>query len=333
MLQTKKIVFGLIDLLFLILSFNIVTPLIYRILPNNYQRTKVILEYLDSVINDQNDSIAIFGSSIAMTGMNADFMQKYFDNKYEVLNFSSVGQPIQESALYYTKLPENTKVVIQCIGLLSLISEPTIPKPAAIAFAMYNYKLDKAIEYLLPLQSYSMLNESRLLINYKARTFVKAGLSTLIVNILYDDAAGNSGERFSLKYPYIYPSNRSNTYEMHIGLINQTYNLSNYKINADCSDIIVNSSDYFSSRGIPFVLVIMPISPDITSASKSEIEYALNTVKESFANIPIVDCYSLLEPNEFYDAIHPNRTGGEKLSREVSQYVSEILAGAHLAAE
>jgi hypothetical protein len=294
-------------------------------LPNDYQRTKVILEYLDSTINDQNDIIAVFGNSMAMAGMDAGFIQEYFDNKYEVLNFSGVGQPIQESALYYTKLPENTKIIIQCISLSSLKSEPIIPGQAAIAFSMYNYKLDKSIEFILPFQSYSMLVEPRLLINYKARTFVKAGLSTIIVNILDDDAAGKSSELFSLKYPYMYPSNRSNTYERNIGLFNQTYNLSNYKINTDCSDIIVNSNDYFSSRGIPFVLVIMPISPDITSASKSEIEYALNTVKESFANIPIVDCYSLLEPNEFYDAIHPNRIGGEKLSREVSQYVSEII--------
>ena len=180
----KKMIVYFLLFLGLIAALNFFTPVFYRVLPNDYRRTKLILDYLSAQADAEKNKIIIFGSSMAMTGIDAGMIQEYFNDVFEVVNLSSVGQPIQESALYYTKLPAGTKVVVQCINLDALGSELTIiPKSALIALSMYDYKLDNEIGTLLPDFNYNGLKKNKLYINFWARNSINANLSSVIMRI------------------------------------------------------------------------------------------------------------------------------------------------------
>lgn len=309
--RLNRILLAVIALLGILGVFNFTTPFFYRLLPNDYIRTKYILNHLSRPSN--GTTIAILGSSTAMSGMDANVFPKYLPEEL-VFNLSSTGQSIIESALYYTKLPETTKIVIQCIGLSSFTEKASLGQVPAIAFKMYEYEYDDTTKKLFgDLGVYDELDKSQVQINFEARTFIKAGCGKYIRSLLDDDAPSEDKLK-SLKFPYSYTEERSNTYERNVAIVNKTNSLLNFKIDDTYRCLIQRASHYFESRGIQYILVIMPVSPAIVSSTKEEVETAKRILEKTFHDIVILDCYSILSSDDFYDVIHPNRLGAAKLT-------------------
>ena len=87
-----------------------------------------------------------------------------------------------------------------------------------------------------------------------------------------------------------------------------------YQITPEWKRLIERSSVYFRDRGIIYCLVVMPYNPDITACTVAEKQRALRMFTQMFDSILIVDCMDLLDTSDFYDAIHPNRKGAEKIT-------------------
>lgn len=49
----------------------------------------------------------------------------------------------------------------------------------------------------------------------------------------------------------------------------------------------------------------------------AEKQRALRMFTQMFDSILIVDCMDLLDTSDFYDAIHPNRKGAEKITDQI----------------
>ena len=62
----------------------------------------------------------------------------------------------------------------------------------------------------------------------------------------------------------------------------------------------------------------MPVSPDVVSSTKEEVESAKCLFKDTFHGITLLDCYSILSADDFYDAVHPNRLGAAQLTNHVT---------------
>ena len=301
-------------ILSLICILNFLTPYLYRSLPNDYIRTRLIIETLaDSV---QRPNVVIFGNSRGMSGINGYLLEKEIKGNPTVYSFTSTGQQVSESALYYSSLPVSVRTVLQCVDIDQLSESIDMNMPNRVALHMYGYKMDALTEKFLPSLK-SKLDLPVLYYNYEARNCVFTGLSTILRNLLDDDIIQNATEK-ELRYPTSKTSDRNDIiYQRDVDEQNMNNKFLDYGIVPEWEQLLKDSYLYFQNRNITYYLVIMPYNPDIKSSTLQEKQKALELFKNSFKYIPVIDCFNLLEASDFYDAIHPNRKGAQKITEQI----------------
>lgn len=320
--HVKKILLGGVAILGLLLFLNLSTPYLYRVLPNDYERTGIILDSLSN--SNFKPTIAIFGNSKTMTGLNCKIINKEMPGS-KACNLSGVGQPLLESALYYPYLPTSVNCVIQCLNIPMFTKKPAISSEAALSFYMYGYKYDENLKTFLSPYLDDYANKSPLINNYQGRACLKVGLSTIIRKLTDDDAPGD--EVSSLIYPYLYPSNRSDLkYERDINQLNADVNpLQNSELNRECISLIYKLNNYFEHKGIKYFIVLMPENPDIKHTHDQITKKFIQSIEKNLSNkVHLINCSSILPKQDFYDAQHPNRNGAEKLSKTIATQIKSI---------
>ena len=95
-----------------------------RKIPNDLQRTSVILRALKS----RRPAVVVFGDSVIMNGVDAAIISAQLPGSPQVLNLSSTGQTLAESYLYYQELPRSVQTVVQAVRVPYLFSPD--PEPA-----------------------------------------------------------------------------------------------------------------------------------------------------------------------------------------------------------
>ena len=110
-----------------ILLANHFTPWLYRQLPNDYSRTSLIIEALAD--NKANPESILFGNSVLMSGIDARALRAK-TNSGLIYNFSSSGQTLSESQLYYSQVPKSVKQVFQFARVDELMQPPPVLQEA-----------------------------------------------------------------------------------------------------------------------------------------------------------------------------------------------------------
>ncbi|WP_455638155.1 hypothetical protein [Parabacteroides sp.] len=312
--QIKKMLFFLLFIIVLMAGFNKITPYFFRMLPNDYVRTKLILNTIKDA--KHTPEVVIFGNSRGMSGVDGYLLEKELKNHPVVYSFTSTGQMLSESALYYTSLPASVKTVIQCLDIDVLSKPIDINIPNQVALHMYGYKMDDQTKLLVP-GLYDELNKSDWYYNYKARNCLFSGFSFVLRNLLDDDAPENSIDN-ELHYPTSQTSYRNEAvYQRALDEQNKENKFESYKITSEWKQLIEGSYSFFKERNIQYYLVIMPYNPDIISAKKTEKQEALQSFIKELGHIPYINCFDLLEASDFYDAIHPNDKGAKKITNQL----------------
>lgn len=313
-IQLKNIIRFLLFLGIMFLLLNVITPYFYRLLPNDYVRTRLILNTLESP--EKKPDLVILGNSRGMSGVNGYKLEKELKGNPCVYSFTSTGQRLSESALYYTSLPSSVQVVVQCVDLDQLRNPIDLDVPNKVALHMYGYRMDDFTRRLLPGLEKS-LSRSDFYYNYEARNSLFTGLTTYLRNKLDNDVIPGAVE-FDLRYPNSTTSDRNeSTYQRNIEEQNENNKFEAYEITSEWKKLIETSSVYFKNRNIVYYLVIMPYNPDITIFTTAEKQRALSIFIETFGSFSIIDCMDLLDASDFYDAIHPNRKGAEKITNHI----------------
>ncbi|WP_321439121.1 hypothetical protein [uncultured Bacteroides sp.] len=320
--HVKKIMMGGVVILGLLLLLNLSTPYLYRSLPNDYERTEIILDSLSD--NNFKPTIAIFGNSKTMTGVNCKILNNEMISD-KACNLSGVGQPLLESALYYPYLPTSVNYVIQCLNIPMFTKKPEISSEAALSFYMYGYRYNENLKKFLSPYLDDYANKSPLINNFQGRACLKVGLSTIIRKLTDDDAPGDDVS--SLIYPYLYPSNRSELkYERDINQLNSDVNpLQNSELNKECISLIFKLNNYFKNKGIKYFIVLMPENPDIKHTHDKITKKFIQSIENNLSDkIHLINCTSILPNKDFYDAQHPNRNGAEKISKMIVSHIKSI---------
>lgn len=295
-------------------GFNKITPYFFRMLPNDYVRTKLILNTIKDA--KHTPEVVILGNSRGMSGVDGYLLEKELKNHPVVYSFTSTGQMLSESALYYTSLPASVKTVIQCLDIDVLSKPIDINMPNQVALHMYGYKMDDQTKLLVP-GLYDELNKSDWYYNYKARNCLFSGFSFVLRNLLDDDAPENSIDN-ELHYPTSQTSYRNEAvYQRALDEQNKENKFESYKITSEWKQLIEGSYSFFKERNIQYYLVIMPYNPDIILAKKTEKQEALQSFIKELGHIPYINCFDLLEASDFYDAIHPNDKGAKKITNQL----------------
>lgn len=310
----KSILVCLIAVALVVLTLNCLTPVVYKALPNDYVRTGIILSH----IKDENASpdVVILGNSRGMSGVNAELLSEL--TGFSVENYCSPSQSLAESALYYDRLPKSVKFIIQCIDEKEFSEKAMhLTVPAKVAFSMSNYRPGEFERSFLSDEDLNELERSRIVRNFKARSAYKTGISNLIVRMLDDDAP--SGQIKDLKYPYMYPSDHSKTYDRDLEHLKQWIPSANhvYSVSEDLSSFCCDIYQHMSTKGIKIIYAIMPNCPDLGWPDEVSKNFVKN-VGETLRDCTVVDIFTLVPSNGFYDPLHPNREGAKIITREIS---------------
>ena len=272
--------------------FNIITPVLFRILPNDYARTKLILNQLK---HSSDMDLVILGNSRGMSGINGYILEEKLANHPHVYNLSSSSQTFAQSVLYYHSLPDSTKIVLQCIDVDRAFSPLSISEANKLSLIFYGYSFDEETKKWLP----QLVDD----------------LSPSIINNWKDVPEKSILEE--IKYPSSQTSLRSAAYDYDVDLQNKENRFSECShVSEDWKSLLNTSYLYFKSRNIHYYLVLMPYNSDI-AFDKTKKQKAVNIFKDEFSNIPMIDCIDLLSPEDFYDAIHPNNNGAKIITDKI----------------
>ena len=237
--------------------FNIITPVLFRILPNDYARTKLILNQLK---HSSDMDLVILGNSRGMSGINGYILEEKLANHPHVYNLSSSSQTFAQSVLYYHSLPDSTKIVLQCIDVDRAFSPLSISEANKLSLIFYGYSFDEETKKWLP-QLVDDLSPS-IINNWKARDILFTSLVYYMRQLLDDDVPEKSILE-EIKYPSSQTSLRSAAYDYDVDLQNKENRFSECShVSEDWKSLLNTSYLYFKSRNIHYYLVLMPYNRD-----------------------------------------------------------------------
>jgi hypothetical protein len=302
------VVFMVISVFIVILICDLITPWLYRHVETDHYRTILLLEKLRDP--DFKPDLMILGSSISMSGIDAAHMSNELG--VDCYNFSSSNQSPEEGSLFFSELPTSLKVLIMVVfppvkDVEDSVDIKVLPSNVCTAFAFGGYKLGDEIEQLNEDSDLSGLKKSKFLLNMDARgSIIIPGLYNYIRPKL------DAGTK-DFKYPYSYTEERLPTYEQSVAELRKRSHIGK-EIEWDQNTIktLNNYNAYLNSKGIDFIVAMLPTNPDIKEFSEEQL-YWINTGFPS--QLPGVKVLNYLshKTNEdmYFDAIHLNRTGGK----------------------
>lgn len=300
----------------LLLILNLSTPTLYRLLPNDYSRTRTLLEVTCSP--DFRPHTVVFGNSRAMSGINAQILRDSLGN-LQIFNFATLGQSLAESAVFYPLLPPSTNRIIQCIDLQGLVttSPPSLSQDKATVFNLYGHRIGSTADTLFG-DCMSVREQPALIRNFSTRGFLKAGLAVTIKTVF--DKGKLRDSLSSVIFPYLYASNTSPHFRQEFAFYNNSIRIaSDATINRDYLRLLNHLNDYLKARNIEYMLVVMPLSPDLDAMQTVSTERLVAALRDGLApDIAIINEVELLEPDAFYDGSHLNRKGAQLLSSAIA---------------
>jgi hypothetical protein len=193
---------------------------------------------------------------------------------------------------------------------------------------------DKAISMFL--SGYRINDETRNLIKnynsffdqlpikdyYKARSYFKSYIHN-IIRPIFDNEQLDESARYSVYFPHMYTTNKHPNYPVY------KYDCDKFKSKerpVSQLSFLSDVKEFFGKRGILYILVLMPVSPDECNECYEDFNMYKIIIEEE-TNIKVIDLSDLiLDVNFFYDAGHANKEGAKLISSELARQLKKELA-------
>lgn len=321
-----------IDTLFIIISVVIVVllcdlcmPYIYSHAKTDHYRTSLLLKKLQDP--DFKPEVIVFGSSASMCGI--DCYQMTEETGMDSYNFSSTGQPQEESSLYFSLLPKSVKAVVQVVELpvrekqQNSMGEKkyTLSKTITSSFVLGGYEISRETKDINRFVDLSDFDKSKLLVGFDARASVV--IPTVTTWLIPRDKAATE----DFKYPNAYLGSRHNMYERTVKQA-LAYSVIGKEIEIDRNSLTTlnDYARYFRQRGIAYYVVLMPVNPDAQRYTREQSEWIAQQIKEGVPDGAVVDYLNLFnDANMFYDGEHINRNGAKILTGLLDKKLMENI--------
>lgn len=295
----------------ILLIFNLITPLICNYMPNQFAKAEMVQDSLQNK-NFQPEILA-FGSSLVQTGVNGYVLRKELGNS-NIYNLATPSQDLKSTCGYLPMLPTSVKTIILGVRIDDFSTANGDIKSSSIQDSLFQSYLKAKIE--APKQFF-------LIENYKNRACLKAGLQVLVTDFIDNDAPGE--ESLNIIYPYLYPNNRTvTTYERDVERRNKEGDVivEGRIINTDFVELLKRTNEYLQLKGIHLFVYLIPSSPDINFSKKGNTKLFISEIENNLPkNLDYINCFDSLEADDFYDSVHPNRIGADKLSKILSKHI------------
>ena len=320
----------IVPIIFAVILSNLVTPFLYRSAPNDFARTQLILKTIKN--KKLHPDVVLFGSSILMSGINARQLSDSLNN-IKIYNFSSTGQTIKESMLYYPDLPKSTKTVVQFMQTDEFQRDPDVyelKEPIMRNFLMFGYKPREDLNKLLAPSETEYFDAPKYLVDYQARTIMVTAFNRSVRQFLRPDLQLDKANK-ELYFPNVYTKPLSpNEYGSRIAQENPAHPINSITINSKMMALLLKGRDYLKSKGINLIIVVYPLNADLYNYTDSYRKDFEVKIKQVNALIPVVSCADALlgTKGSFVDHEHVSRPGAKvltgylavKLKKEVPEY-------------
>lgn len=289
----------------ILLVFNVMTPFICKYMPNQFAKADLVLDSLKS--SDFQPEVLAFGSSLVQTGVDGYVLRKEL-NTSKVYNLAVPSYNLKSVCGYFPFLPSTVKTVIIGVRIDEFTTENSKFSSPKVQDSLFQNYISAKV---------NATNDFSFVKNYENRACLMAGLKIMVTDVLDNDAPGE--ESMNIIYPYLYPNNRAvATYKRDIERRNkETDSLFIGRVfNKEFVGLLTRTNTYLKSKNINFVVYLSPSSPDVKLTSKPEAKNFILKIEQNLPqDIEFVNCFYSLKADEFYDSVHPNRVGAEKLSK------------------
>ncbi|MEQ1936287.1 MAG: hypothetical protein ABL962_20725, partial [Fimbriimonadaceae bacterium] len=306
-------------------------PAVFSKVPTDLERTRILLKSVRAIQSGslKPPDIVILGNSVAMNGVDADLVASQISSKPTVYNFSSTGQSVAESFLYFQELPAQTKNVVLVVPSRNLETDGLPPKDVTNAFYMNGYRAKpstiSALSAVFGKES-EALGRTEVEQRFASRWVLSQVVDTVARKKLRKDMETSKSIQ-SLTYPAPY-SKKIAVAEFEKLL--PTYDSKRVAGPFNPLDqqvvLITKMADQLKQSGARLWVIFAPLNP-----RRFEVlgpNYATTTMTYSQLSpfgdaVKVLDLTSLLSAHDFIDVVHPTRTGAEKISERIGSFLEK----------
>jgi len=253
-----------------------------------------------------------FGASGAMNGIAGDTISNLYNAN--VVSFTSTGQSLSESFLFYSRVNDETKAVIQCISAGDLSGEPGINGFKVNRLIVDGYKMDSVTRTLIDKSTPQLFEKSYIGACLDVRSFAKTYLHNSLKELMQPEQL-RKGASSDIQNAYLFTYERApeEHFKKYYALMPKEQ-VDSLVLNNEKVEMINRAYDYFELRGINYYLVLLPVSSYAIKGHPLDYKEA---IEKSAIKCDVIDCSFILEDDCFADPAHSNRKGASILSKYI----------------
>jgi hypothetical protein len=305
-------------------------PSIFVRVPHDLRRTAVLLSALRA--GEPTPSVAVFGNSIAMCGIDGGALQASLGSGATAMNLSSTGQTLAESLLYYQELPAATRTLVYAVPPMAFESGIAFNAHVYNAFVLSGYALDSwtrgALEDAFPPADLGALGEPAIAQRFEGRWVIRewidGGLRRLVRRDL-DLERAYTDLRFPAPYTRKVPADALESELARLIAGRKPGPL----VPAESQVQLVRSLlEKARADGRRVVVALAPVHPRLLAAWGPEY---LAPVRELAAQLggagaDVIDSTELLDAGSFIDSVHPTPEAASRWTAAVAAAIAAPTA-------
>ncbi len=299
-------------------------PAIFRMIPSDLTRYELVLQ---TISGDRGaPQTLVFGSSIAMNGIDTRLLTDEAPWAGLAYNLSTTGQSLVESILLQQDMTDDVRTVVQIVSGLNLASDRPVEPNKYNALYMYGFRPSTDTRDFLtvafPGELDDSVDASDLAQRFRARWALRQFVDTSARKLLRPDLSLDRA-RTDLFYPSPYNDRvLGEQLDRLIEAETARWPAPDFEIVAAKQRVLEELARRAEAAGRHLVLVMPPIHPRVRAALGPGYFDGLRALLAATAAAvegTFVDASELLGEEQFIDHVHPTDEGARRLTLRIAE--------------
>lgn len=311
----------------------LLAPTVFRALPTDMTRTRVLLDTLAAAGDDAPDMV-LFGNSVAMASADMSRISSRLTGSPRGWNLASTGQSPQESFLFYQQVPAATGLVIQLIDPSTVTNWNALDEQKYNAFYMFGYRPDErtraVMVNLLGSSMVTLFAKTDIEQRFASRWAIRQVTDRLARDLLRGDLDIDRAT-YDLNFP------NSAAEPLPEAVVNRQMAArfderpDEYYAKPAKLEFLGEMAARARAQGQQIVFVLAPVHPEQVRRRGAEFFAGARATFTRFAetyDVPVLDGIDIVPRAEFVDTTHPSEAGGATFSAWLGAELQRLeLAG------
>ena len=311
-----------------VLAAALVITVLFRVLPSDMTRIQVLLDALRA--DEPAPQFIVFGDSTARDGIDTRVISKLLPGNPLGYNFGAPNQTLGEVALLLQNVPESCETIVLYANPRRA-SRHMVPAQKLSGYYLYGYRLqDETKSFLRSIYGDSQegLDKNFFEHAFGSRWIVRSTIDTFARNLLRPDLAIEQAN-YDLFFPHSGEKKLTGkALQRNIATHWGTQNQIRFRYQETTTTLLTNLVDLAHDKELRVVVVSAPVNPAVFHRIRNDFIPRATEFYDSFAatnDVLHVNAMTLLEEEDFKDAVHPNQTGAKKLSAHIGESLATYV--------